>query len=217
MGCSVVIFGLSLIALLGHVKVSQLISATLFKVQFVPAIIGFITGTGIAFVFLVFLTLCFGRVYCSFLCPLGVLQDIIIQLSLKIGIKKDMPGSMTGSIFDTLIGYGLSELMLPQLLFQNAHCDFDCNACGKSCPTGAITDLHLTEKRLTQVGTASLNKDLCVVHVKKKHCGACGEACPTKPKAIVVSSVLIHKKVKIYKPDRKSDLKTIPLKQGFPF
>ncbi len=25
----------------------------------------------------------------------------------------------------------------------------------------------------------ALNKELCIVHVKKIHCGACGEACPT--------------------------------------
>jgi Fe-S-cluster-containing dehydrogenase component len=24
-----------------------------------------------------------------------------------------------------------------------------------------------------------LNKEKCIVHVKKKHCGACGEVCPT--------------------------------------
>jgi formate hydrogenlyase subunit 6/NADH:ubiquinone oxidoreductase subunit I len=35
------------------------------------------------------------------------------------------------------------------------------------------------EKKLIQIGVVALNKELCVVHVKKKHCGACGEACPT--------------------------------------
>ncbi len=499
---SLLIFGFTLLALLGHVKISQFLSGTLLKVQFVPALIQFITGTGSIFIFLVLLTLCFGRVYCSFLCPLGVLQDLIIRLSLKIGIKKrhvpqhnfiylqyivliltivtvifgsfafinlfdpytifakiaghivkpfalffnnifveivetfdiysicvkrqnsipfqvlavtlvfligilflsvfkarlycnsicpvglilgmmsrvsfykfymdkekckhctlcervckagcidvqsltidnsrcvgcfnclDVcdkhfisythrsahrsaenknhpvwvrrhfllnsavvgsavlsactpfrlkkvkfltkkapimpPGSLginhftktctachlcvsvcpTQVLNPTVLGYGLSGLMLPQLSFQNARCDFNCNACGKSCPTGAVNSLPLKEKQLTQIGTASLNKELCVVHVKKKHCGACGEACPTHaifpvenkkiifpeinlaycigcgacehacptdPNAIVVSSLLVHKKVKTYKPDRKSELKLIPQKQGFPF
>ncbi|MCP3876420.1 MAG: 4Fe-4S dicluster domain-containing protein [Desulfobacteraceae bacterium] len=495
---SLLIFSLTVLALLGHVKISQLISETLFNVQFIPAFIQFVEGTGIAFLFLVLLTLCFGRVYCSFLCPLGVLQDLMIRLSLKIGIKKQHvrldnfiyfqytvliltivtvifgsfafinlfdpytvfakiaahlfkplvlffnnilveivetfdiysisikrqnsipfhvlavtlifltgilflsvfkarlycnsicpvglilgmmsrvsfykfhmdkekcrhctlcervckagcidvqnltidnsrcvgcfncldvcdkhlisythrtaenknhpvwvrrhfllnsvvvgsavlsactpfrlektgflpgkapvmpPGSLgfdhftktctachlcvsvcpTQVLKPTLMGYGLSGLMLPQLSFQKARCDFNCNACGKSCPTGAVTSLPLKEKQLTQIGTASLNKELCVVHIKKKHCGACGEACPTHaifpvedkkvifpeinleycigcgacehacptdPNAIVVSSVLIHKKVKTYKPDRKPELKLIPQKQGFPF
>jgi len=35
------------------------------------------------------------------------------------------------------------------------------------------------EKKLVQIGVVTLNKELCVVHVKKIHCGACGEACPT--------------------------------------
>ncbi|MCP4670231.1 MAG: 4Fe-4S dicluster domain-containing protein [Desulfobacula sp.] len=487
-----------MLALLGHVEISRFLSGTLLKIQFVPALIQFITGTGIIFIVLLLLTLCFGRVYCSFLCPLGVLQDLIIRLSLKIGIKKRhvpqhnfiylqyivliltivtvifgsfafinlfdpytvfakiaghmvkpfvlffnnvfveiletfdiylvsikrqnhiplhvlsitmifftgilflslfkarlycnsicpvglilgmmsrisffkfhidkekcqhcmlcesvckagcidtknltidhsrcvgcfncleicdkllisythsplenknhpvwlkrhfllnlvvagsailsactpfrlektrfLPGKApvmpSGSIsFDhftktciachlcvsvcptqvlepTLIGYGFSGLMLPQLSFLKARCDFDCNACGKSCPTGAITFLPLKVKQRTQIGTASLNKELCVVHVKKKHCGACGEACPTHaifpvenkkiifpeinldycigcgacehacptyPNAIVVSSVLVHQKVKKYTPDRKFESKTTLQKQGFPF
>ncbi len=37
-----------------------------------------------AFILLIFMALAFGRVYCSFICPLGTLQDIAISLSNKI-------------------------------------------------------------------------------------------------------------------------------------
>ncbi len=44
------------------------------KIQFVPAVLGLHLGF---IVFLVVLTLVFGRVYCSVICPLGILQDVI--------------------------------------------------------------------------------------------------------------------------------------------
>ena len=48
--------------------------------QFVPSILKFINITSIAalgFIVVLILTFLFGRVYCSFLCPLGILQDVI--------------------------------------------------------------------------------------------------------------------------------------------
>ncbi len=51
------------------------------SLQLGPAILGLVSGAGGAAIVvgvLSVLTLLFGRVYCSFLCPLGVLQDIVI-------------------------------------------------------------------------------------------------------------------------------------------
>jgi ferredoxin len=59
--------------------------------QFVPSLLNFITIAGwIALGFLVvgILTLLFGRVYCSFVCPLGILQDIITRISNLFRKKK---------------------------------------------------------------------------------------------------------------------------------
>lgn len=53
------------------------------RVQFVPALLGTLSGVAgaaLALAVLVLITLVFGRVYCSFLCPLGILQDIVIRL-----------------------------------------------------------------------------------------------------------------------------------------
>lgn len=44
------------------------------EIQFLPAVLALNVGI---VAFLVVLTLCFGRVYCSIICPLGVMQDII--------------------------------------------------------------------------------------------------------------------------------------------
>jgi polyferredoxin len=74
---------------------------------------------------------------------------------------------------------GLPVFMQPVMDFKRSFCEYDCNVCGRVCPTGAIQPLALEEKQITQIGEAKLLEDECVVYVDKKNCGACGEVCPT--------------------------------------
>ncbi len=55
--------------------------STFLKLQFVPSFLGILTGSTLVFLLLMVLTLLFGRVYCSTLCPLGTFQDITIRVS----------------------------------------------------------------------------------------------------------------------------------------
>jgi len=51
--------------------------------QFIPSTLNFITTFGwlsVGFIVVLVLTLLFGRVYCSFICPLGILQDFFIRI-----------------------------------------------------------------------------------------------------------------------------------------
>ena len=57
------------------------VSQLFLKTQFVPAMVSVFTGSAVAAILLLVLTLLFGRVYCSFLCPLGIFQDIISYIS----------------------------------------------------------------------------------------------------------------------------------------
>ena len=50
------------------------------KVQFLPAVLAVNVGVMVA---LVLLTLVFGRVYCSVICPLGVFQDGVSHLGTR--------------------------------------------------------------------------------------------------------------------------------------
>lgn len=55
--------------------------------QFIPSLLSFISVISIAasgFIIVLLLTLLFGRVYCSTICPLGILQDIITFFRKKI-------------------------------------------------------------------------------------------------------------------------------------
>ena len=54
------------------------------KVQLVPAILSVNVGI---IVFLAVLTLLFGRLYCSVICPMGIFQDIITWIHKKFNKK----------------------------------------------------------------------------------------------------------------------------------
>jgi ferredoxin len=79
----------------------------------------------------------------------------------------------------TFAAFGPSGLLQPKMNYEKSSCDYECNACGRICPTGAILPIGLDEKKLTQIGEAELLKDVCVVFVDHQNCGACGEVCPT--------------------------------------
>ncbi|MEX1313141.1 MAG: 4Fe-4S dicluster domain-containing protein [Desulfotignum sp.] len=54
--------------------------------QFVPSLLQFLDTAAIGasgFILVLILTLVFGRVYCSFVCPLGIFQDLISRLARK--------------------------------------------------------------------------------------------------------------------------------------
>lgn len=77
-------------------------NSTLLVLQFGPAMIKTISSFGIAFFGLFFvsvLTVLFGRVYCSHLCPLGTLQDIIIWFGKKKYKHRIFPFQKTNYIF----------------------------------------------------------------------------------------------------------------------
>ncbi|TKG94705.1 4Fe-4S binding protein [Puteibacter caeruleilacunae] len=55
--------------------------------QFTPSVLNSIkaaTGISMFLIVLLILTVLFGRMYCSFICPLGIFQDFIIRISRKI-------------------------------------------------------------------------------------------------------------------------------------
>lgn len=85
----------------------------------------------------------------------------------------------TKVITPTFTAYGITGLMQPKMDYEKSFCDYECNICGKICPTGAIMPLALAEKKLTQLGVADLLKDKCIVYTKNENCGACLEVCPT--------------------------------------
>jgi len=69
---------------------SRLIRALLY-LQFIPSFLKFIyvfSITAAGFLFILILTIFFGRVYCSTVCPLGTLLDVFTWISGKFRIRK---------------------------------------------------------------------------------------------------------------------------------
>ena len=88
------------------------------KIQLLPAVLALNVGV---ILFLVILTLLFGRVYCSVICPLGVFQDIVSWLSgrrkgkkNRFGYKKEVKWLRYGllAVFIVLMILGLNAVAI---------------------------------------------------------------------------------------------------------
>ena len=70
--------------------------------------------------------------------------------------------------------------MTPEFVPRNGGCLFECNACGRECPTGAIANLPLDEKNSRRIGLARIDRQSCVAHAEDKACLVCHAACPVE-------------------------------------
>lgn len=78
MGISVLFLGLITFFFLDFADILPIGFHRLAHLQFVPALLSVSIGI---LLFLIVLTLLFGRVYCSTVCPMGILQDVIARIS----------------------------------------------------------------------------------------------------------------------------------------
>ncbi len=89
-----------------------------------------------------------------------------------------MKSCPTNTLQPCLWESGLTGLWTPKMDLRFAPCEQNCNVCGKVCPTQAIRSLSLEEKTHAKVGTALLNRELCLVWAQNKLCLICDEICP---------------------------------------
>jgi ferredoxin len=86
--------------------------------QFIPSTIKFINlllPTSVGFIIVLVLTLLFGRVYCSTICPLGTIQDLASYTAKKINKKKKF--TYTEEYF--WLRYSILAVVLIFILFGN--------------------------------------------------------------------------------------------------
>jgi len=84
---------------------------------------------------------------------------------------------------------GLDGLWTPTLVPRLGYCDYSCHACGQVCPSGAIPNLSLEEKRKQVLGKAVINRDHCLPWHDNTPCIVCEEMCPLAPKAVELETV----------------------------
>lgn len=84
-GISVVLYALITFFFLDFAGILPDSFHRLAHIQFIPALLSLSFGI---LAFLIVLTLLFGRVYCSSICPMGIFQDIVAHISKSVGKKK---------------------------------------------------------------------------------------------------------------------------------
>lgn len=98
------ILALFVLTFIGGEAVSAFLSSSILSLQFVPAAMRAFAQPALKYiaapVLIIVLTIFFGRVYCSFLCPLGAMQDIFAA----VGRKKRGRFYFSGRILRRLAG-----------------------------------------------------------------------------------------------------------------
>ena len=98
---------------------------------------------------------------------------------------------ITNGLQPTLFEAGLEGLWTPRLVPKIGYCEFRCTLCGQVCPTGAIDNLSVPEKRKTKIGMAVIDTGRCLPYAYDTPCLVCEEMCPTPEKAIWLEETVV--------------------------
>jgi len=114
--------------------------------------------------------------------PPGAIEGEFLDRCIRCGdCVKVCP---TGGLQPTFLSAGLESLWTPELIPRVGYCDYSCNACGGVCPSRAIPELPLEEKRVTPLGTARIDEERCLPWSQGTDCVVCWELCPVPGSAI---------------------------------
>ncbi len=83
----------------------------------------------------------------------------------------------TGGLQPAIAEAGLEGFWTPVLVPRMGECAPDCTACGQVCPTQAIQPFTAEEKAWLYIGTAVIDRSLCLVWSAQKQCLVCDEVC----------------------------------------
>ena len=108
--------------------------------------------------------------------PGAVPEPLFLQLCVRCG--QCMRVCPTNTLQPCLLESGPQGLWSPRLSPRLAGCDQTCNLCGTVCPTEAIRPLPLEEKKHAKLGTASIDRNRCLVWEQDRLCLICDEQCP---------------------------------------
>jgi len=72
---------------------------------------------------------------------------------------------------------GIAGLWTPAVNANWSGCEPSCNNCCQVCPTGAIRDIPLEEKRVARMGLATVNQQTCLPYAGSDSCQICVDVC----------------------------------------
>jgi ferredoxin len=114
--------------------------------------------------------------------PPGVDEERFESLCIRCG--ECVRVCPTNGLQPTLLEAGWHNIMTPVLIPRLGACNYNCNACGLACPSGAIPALNLQDKQEQVIGLARIDTDRCLPWAYQTPCIICEEACPLPKKAI---------------------------------
>jgi polyferredoxin len=109
-------------------------------------------------------------------------EDEFLKKCVRCG--ECMKVCLRSALYPALSQAGVEGLYTPLLIPRLGYCEFNCSLCGQVCPTGAIPDLPLAEKKRQVIGKAVFDKNHCMPFARRLDCIVCEEHCPIPQKAI---------------------------------
>jgi len=70
--------------------------------------------------------------------------------------------------------------------YFNSYCEYECKKCIDVCPSKALGEYSVEEKKHFRVGVAKIDRNICLSWSKNTPCLVCEEVCPIPEKAIKV-------------------------------
>jgi polyferredoxin len=117
--------------------------------------------------------------------PPGALkEDEFLDRCIRCQECVKICNSTGGCLQPALTQKGLESLWTPISIPRLGYCEYNCNLCGQVCPTGAIENLDIEEKKNVKMGTAYFDKSRCIPWYSHNDCLVCEEHCPVPDKAI---------------------------------
>jgi ferredoxin len=98
----------------------------------------------------------------------------------------------TNGIHPTLTEAGLEGLWSPVMNMKVGYCEYECTLCTQVCPTHAIQQLTVPQKKQVKIGLAFFDKNRCLPYALARTCIVCEEHCPTPKKAIWFEEVPVR-------------------------
>jgi polyferredoxin len=126
--------------------------------------------------------------------PPGALEEKeFLKRCVKCG--ECMKVCITNGLQPTFLEAGIEGIWSPVLVPVIGYCEFRCTLCGQVCPTGAIKELEIKEKKEVKIGLAMIDKSRCLPYAHATPCIVCEEVCPTPKKAIWFESAKVKNRL----------------------
>ncbi len=117
--------------------------------------------------------------------PGAVPEDQFLDRCIRCQECVQVCSSTGGCLQPSLLETGWEGFWSPIANMRAGYCEYQCNLCAKVCPSGAIHEITLEDKKTRRMGRAFFDRNRCIPFDRMEDCLVCEEHCPTPEKAIL--------------------------------